>query len=65
MSHIMKFIYRNASVLSSLKYGALALAFALGYQVAGKDYPQLSALIGWVAGFVIGLKLRLAYANKR
>lgn len=61
----MKLNNRLSSLLPSLKYGALIVAFACGYQIAGKDYPQTSALIGWVLGFVIGLKLRLAYVNKR
>lgn len=52
-------------VLTVLKYGALILIFGLGYHVASKDYPQTSAIIGWVVGFLIGLKLKLDYANDR
>ncbi|MBS1810433.1 MAG: hypothetical protein JST84_19875 [Acidobacteria bacterium] len=52
-------------VSSTLKYGVLIVAFAVGYQFAGKDYPQASALVGWVLGFLIGLKLKMSYSNER
>lgn len=52
-------------VLSFVKYGALLLIFGLGYQFASKEYPQASAIVGWVAGFLIGLKLRLLYTNRK
>lgn len=55
---------RNWSVLPLVKYGALLLIFGLGYQVASQDYPQASAMIGWIAGFLIGFKLHLVYANR-
>ncbi len=51
-------------VLSIVKYGALLLIFGLGYQFASQDYPQASALVGWIAGFLIGLKLKLEFANR-
>lgn len=51
-------------VLPFVKYGALLLIFGLGYQFASKEYPQASALVGWIAGFLIGLKLRLVFANR-
>lgn len=52
------------SVFSAIKYGALALAFILGYQFAGKDIQPYIAIAGWVLGFMLGLKLRLKYANR-
>ncbi len=52
-------------VLSLVKYGALLLVFGLGYHFASQEYPQASALVGWTLGFLIGLKLRLVYANTR
>ncbi len=51
-------------VLSIVKYGALLLIFGLGYQFASQDYPQASAIVGWIAGFLIGLKLHLVFANR-
>ena len=64
MSHAMKLNQNKSSVLTPIKYFALILAFAIGYQVAGKDYPQTTALVGWALGFVVGLKLRLGFANR-
>ena len=55
---------RNWSVLPFVKYGALLLIFGLGYQVASQDYPQASAIVGWIGGFLIGLKLHLVFANR-
>lgn len=52
-------------VLSFVKYGALLLVFGFGYHVASQDYPQTAAIVGWIVGFLIGLKLRLDYANMR
>ncbi len=49
----------NSSLLTALKFTALALVFVIGYQVAGKDYPQATAIVGWVLGFLIGIKLSL------
>jgi hypothetical protein len=51
-------------VLSAIKYGALAFAFILGYQFAGKNIQPYIAIAGWVLGFMLGLKLRLKYANR-
>lgn len=64
MSHAMKLNQNKSIILPPVKYFALLVAFALGYQVAGKDYPHATALVGWVLGFVVGLKLRLLFANK-
>lgn len=64
MSREMKLPSLPAAVLTALKYGALLFAFGLGYQFASKQYPELTAIVGWVLGFVGGLKLRLAWANK-
>lgn len=61
----MKLNSSNFPLLTSLKYGALMVAFALGYQVAGKNYPEATAIVGWVLGFVVGIKLHLTYANKQ
>ena len=52
-------------VLTFVKYGALILIFGLGYQFASKEYPQASAAVGWIAGFLLGFKLRLLYANRK
>jgi hypothetical protein len=51
-------------VLSIVKYGALLLFFGLGYQFASKEFPQASAIVGWAAGFLVGLKLHLVFANR-
>ncbi len=64
MSHVMKLSNIPSSILSTIKYGALILAFGVGYQLASKSYPEATAVIGWVLGFLGGLKLRLIYANK-
>jgi hypothetical protein len=52
------------SVGSAIKYGAIMLAFIFGYQFAGKDIQPFIAIAGWVLGFMLGLKLRLKYANR-
>jgi hypothetical protein len=55
----------KSPVLSAIKYGALIFLFGLGYHVASKDYPQTSALVGWVVGFLLGLRLKMVWADRR
>ncbi|MBL8208228.1 MAG: hypothetical protein JNM09_28605 [Blastocatellia bacterium] len=54
----------KSAVVSAIKYGAVALAFIFGYQCAGKEVQPYIAIAGWVLGFMLGLKLRLKYANR-
>ncbi len=54
----------SSSLLTIVKGLALALFFVIGYQVAGKDYPQATAIIGWALGFLIGLKFSLLMSRK-
>lgn len=51
--------FNTSSLLTVLKFTALAFVFILGYQVAGKDYPQATAIVGWVLGFMIGIKFSM------
>lgn len=65
MLHVMKSNNLSFSIPPAIKYGALIVAFGVGYQLASKDYPEATAIIGWVLGFLVGLKLRLVYANRQ
>ena len=51
--------FNLSSLLKVLKFSTLALVFLIGYQVAGKDYPQATSIVGWVLGFMIGIKISL------
>lgn len=65
MSHVMKSNNTFSSILPALKYGALILAFGIGYQLASEQYPEATAIVGWVLGFLVGLKARLMYASRQ
>ena len=65
MSRVMKLNSFPPSFLTTIKYGLLLLAFGLGYQMASKQYPEATAIVGWIVGFVFGLRLRLAWADRR
>ena len=54
----------SSSLLTAVKSLALALFFVLGYQVAGRNYPQAAAIVGWALGFLIGLKFSLLMSRK-
>ncbi len=54
----------KSPVLSAIKYGALILAFILGYQFVDKQMQPFVATAGWILGFILGLKLQLKYANR-
>jgi hypothetical protein len=56
--------FNSTSLLTILKFSALALVFILGYQFASKDYPQATAIVGWVLGFMIGIKFSLRKTNE-
>jgi hypothetical protein len=56
--------FKTSSLLTALKFTALAVVFILGYQVAGKNYPQATAIVGWVLGFMIGIKFSLRKMSK-
>ena len=54
----------SSSLLTAVKGLALALFFVIGYQVAGKNYQQDTAIVGWVLGVLLGLKFSLLRSRK-